>query len=136
MKISILTLFPDIFRGCFDLSIIKRAQTQKIISIDYYNIRDYATDKYRTVDDHPYGGGAGMILRVDIVDRCLQQVLVNNKNYNRTETQIILMDPGGEPYTQKIAAQLKDISHLILICGHYEGVDERIRSLVDREISI
>ncbi len=129
MKISILTLFPDMFAGPFDSSIIKRAKEKGIVDISFVNIRDFATDAYGSVDDHPYGGGVGMILRVDVVDRALQQVKTKN-------SRIILLDPQGTPYTQKKAKELSTIDHLILICGHYEGVDERIRSLVDEEISI
>lgn len=127
MHISILTLFPDMFTGPFDQSIIKRSIDKKLITIDYINIRNFATDNYKTVDGHPYGGGVGMILRVDVVDRALQSIPKGHK---------ILLDAGGTPYTQQKAKELSKIDHLILICGHYEGVDERIRSLVDEEISI
>ena len=127
MKISIVTLFPDMFHGPFDQSIVKRAIDKKLVSIDYINIRDFATDNYKTVDGHPYGGGVGMILRVDVVDRALQSI---------KKGHTILLDAGGTPYTQKKAGELSKVDHLILICGHYEGVDHRIRSLVDEEISI
>ncbi|MCX6792341.1 MAG: tRNA (guanosine(37)-N1)-methyltransferase TrmD [Candidatus Gottesmanbacteria bacterium] len=127
MHISILTLFPEMFFGPFDQSIIKRATDKKLITIDYINIRDFAADNYKTVDGHPYGGGVGMILRVDVVDRALQSI---------QKGHTILLDAGGRPYTQKKAKELSALDHLILICGHYEGVDHRIRSLVDEEISI
>ena len=127
MHISILTLFPDMFRGPFDQSIVKRAVDRKLLTIDYINIRDFATDKYKTVDGHPYGGGVGMLLRVDVVDRALQNI---------KKGHTILLDAGGTPYTQKKARDLSKIDHLILICGHYEGVDERVRQLADEEISI
>jgi tRNA (guanine37-N1)-methyltransferase len=127
MHISILTLFPDMFRGPFDQSIIKRAVDKKLLTIDYINIRDFATDNYKTVDGHPYGGGVGMILRVDVVDRALQSIKKGHR---------ILLDAGGTPYTQKKAKEFSKIDHLILICGHYEGVDHRIRTLIDEEISI
>ncbi len=130
MKISILTLFPDMFRGPFDHSIVKRAADKKLVTIDLVNVRDFAQDRYKTVDGRPYGGGAGMILRVDVVDRALQSVSASARQRK------ILLDPGGTPYTQKKARELSKFDHLIIVCGHYEGVDERIRSLVDEEISI
>lgn len=133
MHITVLTLFPDQFTGPFDTSIIKRAQRKGLANINIFNIRDVATDAYKTVDDHPYGGGHGMIVKVDIIDRALS--LVRSKNPKHTY-HTVLLDPAGEPYTQSCAFELSKKEHLILICGHYEGVDERVRSLVDQEISI
>lgn len=133
MHISILTLFPDMFRGPFDSSIIKRAKDQGFITISYINIRDFATDKYKTVDGHPYGGGIGMILRVDVVDRALE--FAKSKMPGVTP-YTILLDAGGTPYKQKKAQELGNKEHLILICGHYEGIDERVRKLIDEELSI
>lgn len=127
MHISILTLFPDMFRGPLDQSIIKRAIDKKLITIEYINIRDFASDSYKTVDGHPYGGGVGMILRVDVVDRALKSI---------KKGHTILLDAGGTPYTQSKAKGLSALDNLILICGHYEGIDHRIRSLIDEEISI
>jgi len=115
------------FHGPFDQSIVKRAIDKKLVSIDYINIRDFASDTYKSVDGRPYGGGGGMILRVDVVDRALQSI---------QKGHTILLDAGGTRYTQNKAKELSKIDHLILICGHYEGVDHRIRSLVDEEISI
>lgn len=127
MLISILTLFPGMFTGPLTQSIIKRAVTRNLVSIDYINIRDFATDKYKSVDGHPYGGGVGMILRVDVVDRALKSI---------EKGHTILLDAGGTPFTQKKAQELTKLKHIILICGHYEGVDARVRTLVDEEISI
>jgi len=129
MKISILTLFPEMFSGPFNQSIIKRAIEKKLVSIDYINIRDFSSDKYKTVDGRPYGGGVGMLLRVDVVDRAIQKV-------KSQKSKVILLDAGGTPYTQQTARRLSTFDHLILICGHYEGVDDRIRSMIDEEISI
>lgn len=129
MKITILTLFPEMFTGPFDYSIVKRAVDKKIVSIDIVNIRDFATDKHKSVDDHPYGGGVGMIVRVDVVDRAINAV-------KSEKSTIILLDPGGIPYSQSTARNLATKNHLILVCGHYEGVDQRIRKLVDMELSI
>ncbi len=136
MKISILTLFPEMFTGPFDASIIKRAKEKGSIDIQFVNIRDFATDKHSSVDDRPYGGGAGMILRVDVVDRAIQKVLSTPLKEHPLKVRTILLDPTGTPYTQKKAREFSKLDHLILLCGHYEGVDERVRTLVDEEISI
>lgn len=133
MYITVLTLFPDMFTGPFDASIVKRAKEKEIVTITYVNIRDFAKDKHKSVDDRPYGGGAGMILRVDIVDQALTYAKLLHTN---VRTYTILLDPQGMTYSQQIARQLSTFEHLILLCGHYEGVDERIRQLVDVEISI
>jgi tRNA (guanine37-N1)-methyltransferase len=132
MDISIVSLFPEMFTGALDHSIIGRAQTKKIITISYVPIRNFATDPYKSVDDHPYGGGHGMLMRVDIVDKAIQFA----RNNSVHPAHVILMDPQGIPYTQKKAQELHLYEHLILVCGHYEGIDERIRTLVDEEISI
>lgn len=128
MKITVLTLFPQMFTGPFDQSIIKRAQDKNLVTISFVNIRDFAPDAYKSVDDRPYGGGHGMIMRVDILDRALQSI--------PGEKKVILLDPRGKTYTQKKAKELSSASHLVLICGHYEGVDERVLQLVDEQISI
>lgn len=133
MRISIVTLFPDMFRGPFDFSIIKRAVAKGAIGISYVNIREYSTDAYQSVDDKPYGGGHGMVLRVDVVDRALTAA---KAAYPDLTPHTILMDPKGVRYSQSKARALTAYEHLIILCGHYEGVDERIRSLVDEEISI
>lgn len=141
MHISILTLFPDMFAGPFDYSIVKRAREKGIVTIEFINIRDFATDRYKSVDDHPYGGGVGMIMRVDVVDRALKSVKCHpSKNLRAGVSSVtcrkILLDPKGTTYTQMHAKRLSSLDHLILICGHYEGVDERIRQLADEQISI
>lgn len=117
------------FAGPFDASIIKRAKEKNLISIDLINIRDFATDAYKSVDGHPFGGGTGMILRVDVVDRALQKI-------KGPKSKVILLDAGGTTYTQKKAREFSKVDDLILICGHYEGIDSRIRELVDEEISV
>lgn len=133
LHITVITLFPDMFVGPFDQSIIKRALTNKLVTIKYLNLRDFATDAYKSVDDHPYGGGHGMILRADIVYRA---ILAAKQLHNKDKTRTILLDPQGEKYTQTIAKTFTIFEHLIFVCAHYEGIDERIRSLVDQEISI
>lgn len=130
MIIDILTLFPDMFKGPFNESIVKRAQENMLVEINICDLRDWTTDKHNTLDDKPYGGGAGMILRVDVIDSAL-------KALKTQETKILLMSPQGKVFNQKKARTLSKFDHLILIAGHYEGFDERVRKyLVDEEISI
>jgi len=134
MVIDILTLFPEMFVGPFDESIIKRAQDKSLIEIQIHNLRDYATDKHHTVDDRPFSGGPGMIMRVDIVDHAISDL---KSKVHDLQSKIVLLDAGGEKYTQQKAQTLSKLGHLILICGHYEGVDHRIHEhLVDEIISI
>jgi tRNA (guanine37-N1)-methyltransferase len=133
LRISILTLFPELFSSVFEHSIIKRAVTSGIADIGYIQIRDFASDSYKSVDDHPYGGGHGMILRVDVCDKALKHA---KNRYPDLTTRTILLDPQGKQYTQADAMRLSREQHLILLCGHYEGIDERIRSLVDEELSV
>ncbi|OGM06241.1 tRNA (guanosine(37)-N1)-methyltransferase TrmD [Candidatus Woesebacteria bacterium GWC1_42_13] len=130
MKIDILTLFPKMFSGPFDESIVKRAQDKGLLDIQIHDLRDYGEGERRSVDDRPYGGGIGMILRVDIIDSALRKL--RNK-----ESRVVLLDAGGEKFTQKKAVELSKVEHLILIAGHYEGIDARVHEhLVDEIISI
>lgn len=129
MKIDILTLFPNMYQGIFDESIIKRAIDEERVVINIHNFRDYTTDPHNKVDDTPYGGGAGMVLTCQPIFDCV-------KSLRTDESIVILMTPDGEVYKQKKAYELSRAKHLILICGHYEGFDERIRSICDLEISI
>lgn len=152
MKIDILTLFPGMFKGPFEESILKRAQEKGLVKIKIHNLRSWAHDKHKTVDDKPYGGGAGMVLRVDVVDKALKEILrqaqddkvdlislstsSNSKIVNR-KSKIILLSPQGKVFNQKKARELVKVDHLILVAGHYEGFDERIReNLIDDEISM
>lgn len=132
MKIDIITLFPNLFKSVFSESLIARAQKKNIASIKIHNLRDFSTDKYKTVDDKPFGGGPGMVLRVDVIERAIS----NFQFLNPKKKKIILMTPQGKPFQQKMAIGLSKMDNLLIICGHYEGFDERIRSLVDEEISI
>lgn len=127
------------FEGPFKHSIIKKAIEKKIITIEFVNIRQFGIGRHKIVDDTPYGGGKGMILRVDVLDRAIANVKCSTKDRSNTKCRqrIILMDAKGEKFTQKKAEELSKHNHLILICGHYEGVDERTRNhLVDESISI
>ncbi len=134
MKISILTLFPEMFKGPFDASIIKRAKEKKLLTIEYVNIRDFGLGKHKTVDDSPYGGGNGMVLRVDVLHKALETT--KNKKLNKNEQKVVLLGAHGKTFSQKKAQSLSKLKHLIIICGHYEGFDERIKNFVDEEISI
>ena len=129
MKIDILTLFPNMFEGVFSSSIIKRAIENKLVDIKLHNFRDYTDDPHNKVDDTPYGGGAGMVLMAQPIYDCVES-LKDDASF------VILLTPSGVPYKQKIAYDLSKKKHLIIICGHYEGFDERIRALADLEISI
>ena len=131
MKIDIITLFPDFFENLRSHSIIGRAIGSGKITVVTHNLRKWATDKYGSVDDHPYGGGAGMVLRFDILLRALRDIEQETGKGTK-----ILLTPQGEVYKQKVARSLAKHDHLILICGHYEGFDERIRNYVDMEISV
>ena len=137
MRIDILTIFPEMFAGPFDQSIIKRAKDKKLVTIKIHNLRDWTKDKHKTVDDKPFGGGAGMVMKVDVVDSALRS-LKRKKNppAGGEKRKIILLTPQGKNFNQLLAQKLSKQQHLILICGHYEGFDERIRCLVDEEISI
>lgn len=134
MQIDILTLFPNMFSGPFDYSIVKRAQDKGLVGIAIHNLRKWTTDKYKSVDDRPYGGGPGMILRVDVLDRALRELKTKDQ---RPKAKIVLLDPSGEKFNQQKAQQLAKLDHLILIAGHYEGVDHRVHEhLVDEVVSI
>ena len=129
MKIDILTLFPNMFDGVFQESIIKRAINDKKVEINLINFRDYTNDPHNKVDDTPYGGGVGMVLMCQPIFDCINSI----KN---DDSLVIMMTPDGVPYKQKIAYELSNKKHIIILCGHYEGFDERIRSICDMEISI
>jgi len=140
MKIYIVTLFPEMFEPVLNESILKRAQEKELVEFKLINLRDYAIDKHRRVDDTPCGGGAGMVIKVDVMDRCLKDIgeMSNVKRKNlAVAPRRILLTPQGETYTQAKARELAKREDLILICGHYEGFDQRIREhLIDEEISI
>lgn len=134
MKIDILTLFPEMFNGPFDTSMLKKARDKKAVEINIHNLRDWATDKHKTVDDRPFGGGKGMVLKIDVIDNALHDLKSKIANH---KSKIILLSPQGKVFNQKKAKELSKQKHLILIAGHYEGFDERISEhLVDEEISI
>ena len=134
MRIDILCLFPEMFVSPFDQSIIKRAREQGLVDIVTHNIRDYTHDKHHTVDDYPYGGGPGMVLKPEPIFEAIETI---KQQVGVTEIPVILLTPQGRLFTQPIAQELALHSHLMLICGHYEGLDERVREhLATDEISI
>lgn len=131
MKITILTLFPEMFTGPMNNSIVKIAQEKNILDLRFVNIRDFGLSSHKTVDDTPFGGGIGMVLRVDVLKKAINSVIQIDE-----KTHIVLLDARGTTYNQKKATELTKFNHLIIICGHYEGVDERVRKYIDEEISI
>ncbi len=129
MKIDILTIFPNMFDGFLSESIIKRAIDKELVTINVHDIRCYSTDKHKRVDDYGFGGGQGMVLMPQPIFDAVDDIKTD-------ESKVILMTPQGQPYKQAKAYDLSKEKHLIFICGHYEGFDERIRTLADMEISI
>ena len=129
MKIKILTLFPEMFDGFLTNSIIKRAIAKKVVEIELINIRDYTTDKYGRVDSYPVGGGAGLVMKCQPIVDCLRA----NKSEN---SHTIMLSPRGKTYKQSRARELSKLEDIVLLCGHYEGIDERVNKYVDEQISI
>jgi len=133
MLINIISIFPGVFESVFSESIIKRAQEKGLVEIKIYNLRDFSDDKHRRVDDYPYGGGAGMVMKPDPFFKAVQEI----QKKCPEKGKVILMSPQGELFTQKKAEELSREKNLIILCGHYEGVDERVKEyLADEEISI
>ena len=132
MRIDILTLFPELLKSPFEASILKRALQSGKASVHFHNVRDYSTHKQKQVDDYPFGGGAGMVMMVEPIDRCIK-VLKNERDYDA----IIYLTPDGETLTQQNANHFSTLNNIILLCGHYKGVDQRVRDhLITHEISI
>ena len=129
MRIDILTIFPSMFEGFLNESIIKRAIEKELVEINIVNFREYSLDPHNKVDDTPYGGGAGMVL-------CCQPIMDAVEDLKSDDCKVILLTPDGKRYNQELAYSLSQEKHLIIICGHYEGFDDRIRNIVDLEISI
>ena len=129
MRIDILSLFPEMFDGFLNTSIIKRARDNGNVDIRVHNFRDYSLDKHNRVDDYPYGGGAGMVLMCEPIFRAIEDIRTD-------DSLVIMMSPSGKVFKQEMAVELSKKKHLILLCGHYEGFDERIRTIVDMELSI
>ncbi len=129
MKIDILTLFPEMFTGVLNESIIKRAKEKELVDIKVHNIRDYSPYKNKQVDDYGYGGGAGMVLMCEPIFNAIESIKTN-------DSYIVMLTPSGETFNQRIAYDYSNLKHLILLCGHYEGFDERIKTIVDKTLSV
>src|SRR5260370_38803658 len=137
MKIDILTLFPEICRAPLSESMMKRAQENKIVDLQIHNLRDWTTDKHHIVDDAPFGGGQGMVMKPEPIFAAVEQLRTRESRIENRESKVILMSPAGRRLDQQMATDLSKESHLIVICGHYEGVDHRvIEHIVDLEISV
>src|SRR5215472_6224534 len=144
---EIVTIFPDFFRGPLDYGIVRRARESKLIEISIHDLRDFTTDKHRTVDDRPFGGGEGMVLKPEPLFKCVESLGVAPREQRLKKLKpkpkpgaaetVILLSPQGELFTQAVAQDLAELERIVLICGRYEGVDERVADgLADREISI
>jgi len=129
MKIDVLTLFPTMYQGILTESIIKRAIENKHVEINIHNIRDFSTDPHKNVDDYAFGGGKGMVLMIEPIYNAIN-------HFKQKDSLVVMMTPQGKTYNQSLAYDLSKVKHLIILCGHYEGFDERIRTLVDLEISV
>lgn len=132
MRIDIITVLPELIRSPFEHSIMKRAQQKGLAEVHVVNLRDYATDKHKSVDDYPFGGGAGMVMKIEPIAACIED-LKSKRVYN----EVIYTSPDGELLSQPVANQLSTLENIIILCGHYKGVDERVREhLITKEISI
>jgi tRNA (guanine37-N1)-methyltransferase len=129
MQIDILSLFPEMFVSPFESSIVKRAREKGVVNINLINLRDFARDRHQQVDDYPYGGGAGMVMKADVIMRAVKAV-------RKEHSQVIYLSPRGRPLSQALVRELAAASHLVLLCGHYEGIDERAYTVIDQEVSI
>ncbi len=132
MHIDIITLFPDLFTSIFSHSILQRSQNKGIVSVEFHDLRQYSVNKYKSVDDYAYGGGAGMVMQIEPIANCLKD-LKSKRDYD----EIIYTSPDGEMLSQGISNELSLMKNICILCGHYKGIDERIREhLITREISI
>jgi len=135
LQIDVITIFPQMFKEIVQESILKRAQQKNIVKINVHNLRDFALDKHSTVDDHPYGGGAGMVLKPEPIFLAVEKILSRVKG--KVKPRVILLSPQGQTFNQDKAKELSKEKHLLFICGHYEGVDERVKEeVITDEVSI
>lgn len=132
MRIDIITVLPELIKSPFEASILKRAADKGLVSVHFHNLRDYTTDAYRSIDDYQFGGGAGMVMTIEPIDKCIS-ALKKQRNYD----EIIYMTPDGERFNQRAANEISLKENIIILCGHYKGVDQRVRDhFITREISI
>ena len=132
MRIDIITALPDLLKSPFEISILKKSIDLKIVDLHIHNLRDYSNDNYKTIDDNQFGGGAGMVMMVEPIDKCISK-LKNERHYD----EIIYLSPDGKKLNQKLSNKLSLLKNIIILCGHYKGVDQRVRDhLITKEISI
>ena len=136
MKFQILSIFPHIFDSYLNESILKRATDKKAASFKIHNLRDWTSDKHKTVDDTPYGGGAGMLMKIEPLYKALEDIKKQSKKVNPKKRKILLMSAGGKKWTQALAQKYSKLEEIIFVCGRYEGVDARIKKFIDEEISV
>lgn len=136
MKFQIITIFPDIFTSYFSESILKRAQEKKVIDFKIHNLRDWTSDNHRTVDDAPYGGGAGMLMKIEPLYKVLKDINKKSAKVKATKRKIILLSASGKKWNQKMVQKYSKLEEVVFVCGRYEGVDARIKKFIDEEISI
>jgi len=134
LKFDIITIFPEVFKEYFNTSIIKRAQQKKLVKINVHNLRDFTKDKHKTVDDKPYGGGPGMILKIEPIYKALKKI--KGSRFKVQDLKTILLSPAGKQFDQKTAQKFSKLKQILFICGRYEGIDARVEKFVDEKISV
>lgn len=136
MKFQIITIFPDILNSYLNESIIKRARKNKVVEISTHDLRKWTDDKHKTVDDTPYGGGAGMLMKVDPIYKAVSDIKKKNKRIANKDRKVVLLSASGKKWNQKTAKKYAKLKEIVFICGRYEGVDERVKEFIDDEVSI
>ena len=136
MEIDVLTIFPGMFSGVMSESILGRAQSKGILTVRVHDIRDFALGKHRVVDDYPFGGGPGMVMKPEPIAAAIERALLCRQSRVGGESRVVLTTPAGRPFTQGLARDYAGCEHLVILCGHYEGIDERVSTLVSDEVSV
>ena len=136
MEVDILTIFPGMFSGVMSESILGRAQSKGILTVRVHDIRDFALGKHRVVDDYPFGGGPGMVMKPEPIAAAIEHALLCRESGAGAESRVVLTTPAGRPFTQALAREYAGCEHLVILCGHYEGIDERVSTLVSDEVSV
>jgi len=136
MEVDILTIFPGMFSGVMSESILGRAQSKGILTVRVHDIRDFAAGKHRIVDDYPFGGGPGMVMKPEPIAAAIEHALLCRECCMGGESRVVLTTPAGRPFTQGLAREYAGCEHLVILCGHYEGIDERVSTLVSDEVSV
>jgi len=136
MEVDILTIFPGMFSGVMSESILGRAQSKGILTVRVHDIRDFALGKHRIVDDYPFGGGPGMVMKPEPIAAAIEHALTCRESGAKGESRVVLTTPAGRRFTQSLAREYAECEHLVILCGHYEGIDERVSTLVSDEVSV